>query len=262
MTTFCRTRYHYDSYTDFFRLAELCGYPVIYVDEIPRDAPDETYIISPLNGEWKGGVETSGRVIWWNLEWGLGDGAPDGVDEIWTSDRYHAQEIGARFVPLGSHPGLLGNLQPATRWAKHKWDVALLAYMGPHRRQHVVPALEQRGLRVAERGWGDERRDILEYSRCMLNVHQLDEWPCVPVQRFALAAAAAIPLVSEEMRDPYPYEPGVDFLSAAYGDVIQATVTLLGNSMGRNLAGSLHAKACGDFRFDLNVERALEGVKA
>lgn len=260
MTTFCRTRYNYDSYTDFWRLVELAGYSVIYADEIPRDAPDETYIVSPLNGEWKSGIETSGRVIWWNLEWGLGDGAPDGVDEIWTSDRYHAQQIGARFVPLGSHP-LLVKVNPALRWRAAEWDVCLLAYMGPYRRQRIIPDLETRGMRVAPNAWAQEREHVLEASRCMLNVHQLDEWPCVPVQRFALAAAAAMPLVSEDMVDPFPYVAGEDFLSAPYEDVIAVAVALLNNGQGRDYAGRLFHKACNEYRFDKNVERALEGEK-
>lgn len=261
MTIFCRTRYHYDTYTDFWRLVDLAGYQTIYVDEIPLRAQGETFIITPLNGEWKGGVQTEGRVVWWNLEWGLGDGAPDGVDEIWTSDRYHAGQIGARFVPLGSHPRLV-NVNPAMRWRTAQWDVALLAYLGPWRRQAIKPGLETKGLRVAPNAWGPDRDVVLERSRCMLNVHQWDEWLCVPVQRFALAAAAALPLVSENMTDPFPYVPGEDFLSVPHEDLIGATVTLLNNSMGRNYAGSLHARACGDYRFEKNVEKALEGVRA
>ena len=261
MTTFCRTRYHYDTYTDFWRLVDLCGYHTIFVDEIPLHAKGETYIITPVNGEWKQGVTTDGRVIWWNLEWGLGDGPPSGVDEVWTSDRYHAQQIGARFVPLGSHPALV-KVNPAARWHTAQYDVALLAYMGPWRRQGIRPGLEERNLRVAPNAWGTDRDIILERSRCMLNVHQWDEWPCVPVQRFALAAAAALPLVSEDMADPFPYVPGEDFLSAPHADLFAAVETLLRNGMGRDYSARLHAKACNEYRFDKNVEKALEGIRA
>jgi hypothetical protein len=261
MTTFCRTRYEYGSYTDFWRLVELAGYPTIYVDEIPKDAPGETFIVTPINGEWKQGIETSGRVIWWQLEWGLGDGAPPGTDETWTSDRYHAQEIGARFVPLGSHPSLI-QINPAVRWRDPRWDVALLAYMDVYRRAGIIPGLKERSLRVAPNGWGEERDTVLERSRCMLNVHQHDEWPCVPVQRFALAAAAAIPLVSEAMNDPFPYVAGRDFLSASYDDLFPMVTVLLGNGQGRDLAAHLMHTACVDYRFDKNVEKALAGVNA
>jgi hypothetical protein len=262
MITFCRTRYQYDSYTDFWKLVQLAGYPTLFVDQIPRDAPGETFVITPINGEWKQGVETSGRVIWWNLEWGLGDGPPPGVDEIWTSDRWHAAQTGARFVPLGSHPALV-NVNPASRWnGEAAWDVALLAYMGPARRQTPVNSMKDRGLVMAPNAWGRERDNVLGASRIMVNVHQHDEWPCVPAQRFALAAASAIPLVSETMNDPFPYRPGEDFLTAAYGDIAAVADATIRHKVGRELAGSLFHRACVEYRFDKNVEKALAGAEA
>lgn len=260
MITFCRTRYTYDSYVDFWRLVELAGFRTIYIDEIPRDAPGQVFVVTPINGEWKHGIVTTGRVVWWQLEWGLGDGAPHGTDEIWTSDRYHAQEIGARFVPLGSHPALV-TVNPSMRWRQPQYDVCLLAYMGPHRRQHVIPELEARQMRVAPNAWGRERELVLQNSRCMVNVHQHDEWPCVPVQRFALAAAAAIPLVSEVIRDPFPYVADEDFLSVPYEDVIGVAASLVKGSNGRGLAARMFDKACNQFRFEKNVLKALEGVE-
>lgn len=261
MITFCRTRYTYDSYVDFWRLVELSGYPAIYVDEIPRDAPDDVFIVTPVNGEWKQGIETSGRVIWWNLEWGLGDGAPPGVGEVWTSDRWHALQTGARFVPLGSHPSLV-SINPAARWnGGAQWDVALLAYLGPARRQTPVNRMVDRGLTMAPNGWGAERDAVLTGSRIMVNIHQHDEWPCIPAQRFALAAAAAIPLVSEAINDPYPFRPGVDFFTAGYDDLPTMAEAVIRHEMGRDLAANLQRRACHEFRFDVNVEKAIEGVQ-
>ena len=42
---------HYDSYTDFWRLVELSGFPTIYVNEIDITKPG-IYITSPMNGDY------------------------------------------------------------------------------------------------------------------------------------------------------------------------------------------------------------------
>ena len=76
---FVKTRYHYDSYSDFWKLVELSGFKTVYIDEI--DFSEEClYILSPMNGEYRPFVDSklgdnsrcrSSRkcvIYLWNLE--------------------------------------------------------------------------------------------------------------------------------------------------------------------------------------------------
>ena len=73
-TIFAKTRYVYDSYTDYWRLVELSGFPICYVDEMDVYNPANIYIISPMNGEIYDFMNIARRVdhistlYQWNLE--------------------------------------------------------------------------------------------------------------------------------------------------------------------------------------------------
>lgn len=267
---FVRPRFWYDSYTDYWRLVELAGFPTCYEDEFDAENADATYILTMLNlgamaraGDgWK---TAKARLIYWDLEWSdesYVDRIP-GLHEFWTSDRSYAAQRGYTFVPLGSHPRLV-NVNPTARWnGGAQWDVSVLAYMGPPRRQDVWNELGRRGLRLAPTGaWGDERERQLEGARVLLNIHQHDAYPCVAAQRFALAAAAAIPLISETIADPYPFEVGRDFVQASKRDLPAVVEVFLAHGHGTALAANMLRTACEDFRFERNVMRALDGGTA
>jgi hypothetical protein len=60
----------YGSYVDFYRLADLSGYPIIHQSQIEWDNPNETYILCPLNGavlEWAKQPRQC-KLIGWQLE--------------------------------------------------------------------------------------------------------------------------------------------------------------------------------------------------
>jgi hypothetical protein len=252
---FAQTQHHYDSYTDYWRLVELADYPICAVGELDPDS-DNIYIITPVNGEWSNGWENpKAKIVAWLLEWY--DECPQipGVSEYWTSDRWYAQQLGVRYVPFGSHPKLV---EATYTPARAKWDVALLAYLAPQRRSAVITQLKELGLSVAPNGWGDVRNDVLAHSKMMLHIHQHTRFPCVPVQRFALAACAGLPLLSERMHDAYPMQDA-DFESAAYSALAQRAKDLLNNAAFRGTATALSKRLCFEFNFGANVKRTLEG---
>ncbi len=198
---FARPRTNYDSYTDLYRLITLSGYPLVYFDEIDP-ASDNTYILTLRNGEnehgWSGDVKA--RIILYDLEWRLeGDPPPiPGVREVWAGDEWYAKQIGARYVTLGSHPEL--NLVVSDE-ADKATDVIMLSYM-TNRRIQMAVWLQQRGLHLTPNGWGEVRHRNLLGSRVMLHVHQHDHVATVAPQRFALAAAYRLPLISEAVCEP------------------------------------------------------------
>jgi len=204
-TVFVKTAWHYKTYEDFFRLAALSGYPVIPLSELNPAHDSKTYIITPLNGEWSAGWNNPrARIIHWDLEWRHAHDYPHipGVAEVWGSDAWYCMQNGLRYVTLGSHPDLPLHPLPATP-EPPKWDVAFLAYMNP-RRAMIAAQLQQAGITIAPNGWDEERHQILTHVRAMVHVHQWDEFMCIAPQRWAVAAAYQLPIISE--------------MCAAYGD--------------------------------------------
>lgn len=206
---FCRPRMHYQSYTDLYRLIELAGYPLVFLDEIDPQS-DNCYICTLYDNMnhpgdmavWaKGWPGAKAKIILYDLEWHLGDNslpAVPGLAEIWAADAYYAKLIDARYVPLGSDVRL--PLTAITRNGQYEYDVATLTY-NTWRRQRAIEDLQTHGLTVAPNDWGEARDRILERSRLMIHIHQLDNVPTVAPSRFAIAAAYHLPLITETLGD-------------------------------------------------------------
>lgn len=257
---FCRTRHNYDSYQDFWRLVELSHYPTIYVDEIEPDS-DHCYIYSPNNGEtingWPG---AKARIVWYQLEWETHPNdtgpLPDGVAEKWTMDAGHAQRIGAKYVPIGSHPQLAGD--KLYHQLDH-YDTALMAYLGPPRRSTLLHELWRRNLTVAPNGWGNRRDFLLRSSRSMLHVHQHADIRGVAALRVALAAAYSLPYFSEQVDDPGVYPEG-SILYADYQylvDFAHNWLTDERNQMMIDYGRNLHRFLCVEKPFRYWIEAAV-----
>lgn len=204
MIIFLRTRHEYHSYSDWFKLAELSGYSIRYLDEIETfDAPDNVYIIAPVSGEWRHWPKgyTQGRMILYQLEHNI-DGehfTPEAVSEVWAGDKWQADKCGFRYVPMGSHEGLGRNMAD-----KHEkiYDVSQIAYQ-TYRRQNITRQLLEAGLRLSpnENLWNFSRSLALVQSEIMLHVHQWDNIPAIAPLRWCLAAAHHLPIVSEQVAD-------------------------------------------------------------
>lgn len=264
MTTyFVRTRHHYGTYDDLFKLAELSGYPVIYLDEIEQhDALGNVFIISPVNGEWlhweRGRYR--GKLILWQLEWLQVDGNPPPlcVDETWCSDAWEARRIGARYIPMGSHEAL-----PAFRPEQPLapvYDVAQISYQ-VYRRQEMSNKMHDLGLRLApvENLWGVDRSQVLWHSRVMVHVHQHDNVRTVAPLRWCIAAAHRLPLITEAVNDAGIFNYNVMHIDTQWlPGFVYAILNMQGaESILKTYAQLLHQKLCVDMPFRVSVERAL-----
>lgn len=199
---FARPRHTYASYEDFWRLATLSGYEVIFLDEVDTSL-EVTYIFSTPDAETgypHRFPKDKAAVIYWMLEWYDNYEIQPGVDEVWNSSHWFAQKIGAKYVPMGSHHLLCDG---EVRRDLDKWyDFAFMSYMVP-RRSNIRWALEQYNFKIAPNGWGTERTAILNRSRAMIHVHQLASVPVVAPLRRAIAASHRIQLVCEHgINDP------------------------------------------------------------
>lgn len=267
MYKFARTRYVYDSYSDFWRMVEIAGLPTCYVDEIDPGDSDCTYVTTPLTGELKSRrlLKRHCKIIFWNLE------RPDGefvskyhevveealayVDDIWVSDQtYHAMAPArTKFVVMGSRKELRLDAVPIARY-----DVAHLSYVN-YRRGHIYGQLHQHGLQVAPNGWGLERAAILNGSSLLLNVHQTEALIGEPL-RFAIAAAHSSVLVSETLAAPYPMTHNLDYFDISYGGLKAVCMHLLGTDKAYRdqIGANLHRLLCVEHEFP---KGALEQLK-
>ena len=254
--TFVRTRHVYDSYETIVTLAQLSGYDLCYPDEIDAYDASKCYIILTRNGEFNenGFPDAASRLIHWNLEW---DAYPPlaGVNETWSADKWFASTIGARYVPIGSHRNL--NCQPDAT-LPHEYDAALLAYLGPYRRGWLVNQLAEH-IRIAPNAWNPERDTILRKSRSMLNIHQREGVNAVAAQRFALAAAYRLPVITETLADSGIFDH-TTIMQADYGNMVEFAQMWLCRNDGHMLQEwgfALYDKLCVERTFRKLVDAAL-----
>lgn len=275
---FAHPEYVYDSYTDYRALAKLSGFENAYVKDIDLER-DALYIVSPINGEFRPHINyrrstlkgpSKAKVVWWNLERpdsGPGDlGKLVGsmvcnttsemfqwVDAIWVSDRYYASfDQRMTFVPMGSDDRLSGKLG----YVGKAYDWCHLSYTND-RRAAVYAELSRRGMRQAPNGWAGERDGILRSSRAMLYVHQTPAKIGAPL-RWALAAAYGIPLLCENLGDPYPLEPGRDLMMCQYEHLAMNAVGWICSEAVGKMGANLHKTLCIDHTFRKSV---LEGAR-
>jgi len=255
---FVRTRHEYGSYVDFFRLAELSGYPIIFVDEmLKHDSKDTIFIISPVNGEWNMRPKwyTEGKVILFQLEWNW-DGehnTPACVDEVWNSDKAHAERNGFKYVAMGSHIAL--NQMDINIDYKPIYDVAQISYQ-THRRQIITQQLQQQGIRLAPNSglWKSERSTALMQSRVMLHIHQREDTKGIAPLRWCLAAAHGLPLITETVPD-YGIFDDRYMMQARYETIASFTADHVKQPrILQEYSEALHQLLCEEWTFKRSVE--------
>lgn len=268
---FARTRYNYDSYTDYWKLVELSGFRTCYVDQIDLEQ-DEFYIVSPINGELRPHVTyrrsilkgpQKARIIWWNLERPDSHDRPFAresvvgpnneilqyVDRIWVSDTlYHSLDPRMQFVILGSNPWLrTADGEPPT------YDFTVMAYLNP-RRTTVLSGLT--AFRMGPNAWEPQRGKILSSSKVMLNIHQTEAPICEPL-RFALAAAYKMPIISETCADAFPLKNGISILMADYNRLAGYASEMMRKDLSWH-GERLHEELCSRWTFRTGVIKAME----
>lgn len=270
MIVFAKPRQRYNSYRDFWDLARLSGFCICAIDEVRLNS-HTIYITAcpdPEMREWEAMAAQqpvgprNAHLILWNLERPIGWAGGTGLygaqcrefmykrmfDEVWVSDRRLAQETELRYVTLGSHPELTYR---GTKAHKGK-DIVHMSVEVP-RRQTIYKHFNN----IAPNGWPPDRTIALAESKFALNVHQ-DAHPYQEPLRFALFAAAALPIVTETLIDAYPW--GSDtMLFAPFDDIVRYTKYLLSEDYGRfaEMGERGWSLLCEKLTFSACVQQAL-----
>lgn len=256
---FARPRHEYESYRDFWRLVELSGFPIVHMDEIDAES-ENVYIFSTPATHWHDGTERRGwdspraRIICYLIEWyaDVDYSVIPGV-EIWTPDAWWSKQKGLRYVPMGGHGGLRLDDNGRT-WAK-KYDVATL-FAPSYRRYAAIGQLTANAVTIAPNGWGQERHEILSQSRCMVSVHQNDGLLTVAPQRWALAAAYSLPMITETLADPGVFTANYRLMSDLQhiGEFARTWLAPENARMVEDYGRSLHQFLCEHYTFRKGIE--------
>lgn len=256
---FARPRHTYQSYADFWHLVELSGYPIIYMDEMQLDSADTCYIFSTPATHWHDGTERRGfagakaRVIYYNLEWyaNVDYRAIPGV-ELWGADKWYADQQGMKYVPLGGHPGLNDN--PEQQFEK-QYDVVTLSYLS-YRRAWMATRFDERHFKMAPNGWGEQRHFALGQSKLMVHVHQEETAKAIAPQRWALAAAYRLPMISETCNDGGIFTPS-NTLFSDYDYLADFIKLWKDEQRLEDYGHALYQTLCVDKTFKRMIEAAL-----
>jgi hypothetical protein len=239
----------YPSYSDFRRLVELSGYRAVTFKQMDFFSRAPYIVVSPEPLPQLSEFRAS--IIAWQLEY-AGDYAHnyDGfTGEVWASDKAWADAHGAKYVILGSHPGLSGEFYH--NGGALRYDVTMLGYMTP-RRQVIKSQLSDLSWPADYPGHATPERDtILKNTRIMLNVHQHDNAPYIAPQRIALAAAFHMYTISEFVPD---FGALSDYLEWSKYDDLPVMVRESGGGLG----DKLHQFLCVEQPFRKCVEEALK----
>jgi len=269
---FVRSRKPYPSYDDFWKLVELSAFEWAWADVADLAESSRLWVWPTMNMEFLGRVLTQGksrkaRVAWWYLERpdaNLPEGADavsafkaavdqglESVDAVWVSDRALARiSPNAVLAPFGSHEGLR-ELPPL----EARYDVFFVGQRTPRRRA-VIEAIEAKGLSVSPDSSGFERETALASSKISLVVGRTGRMQVVTPLRWALAAAYDLPILQEDLPDPWPLSLGTSIAMAPVAGLPEAAFGLAWSESRWDLARAAHDLLLREITFRVGVERA------
>lgn len=249
---FAKPRWDYKSYTDYWRLVELAGYPLIYIDEIDPQS-DNVYIFSQPPTDWHHGwPDAKARIIYYSLEWYLDVDyrSIPGV-ECWSPDAWYAERTGMRYVPMGGD----ARLNPEPNYKFEPVHVATL-WAPSGNRYTPMGSMVEAGVTIAPNAWDDDRHKVLQAAYAMIHAHQWADVPTIAPQRFALAAAYHLPLISETLGNAGVFDNAV--MQTTGKDMGRFIVDARQQSTPlRKAADRLYKLMCEELTFKKGIEAAL-----
>lgn len=141
--------------------------------------------------------------------------------------------IRSQFIPLGFHAGMGRRLD-----LPRDIDVLFIGTLDDSRHRRVIRFLRSKGIRVEAFGswtsrmsWGESRTQLINRAKIFLNIQRH------PGQysgyRMLLGMGNASMVLSEPVHDPFPYEPGVHYISDPLESMPETILKYLSDDAGR-----------------------------
>lgn len=255
---FVKPQIHYDSYTDFWKLVNLSGFEICFLQDINLNQ-NCIYIISPIDKQfqlsWWQRKRKNAKIILWDLERPKPRGgikadkkflSRQNFDEIWVSDPQLANDLGVRYIILGSDEKLGNN----PIWIK-RYDFTHISYENGRR-----SVIYEKIKHIGHNGWGKQRDRILRQTKFGLMVHQDNDQYIEPL-RLAIFSAYQLPIVSELVINKFPLNDYL--LTSDYSQLIDFIYKCLDNyNQLKEMGKEIKQKLCFDYRFENTVRYAIE----
>ena len=143
--------------------------------------------------------------------------------------------IPSEFVPLGFHAGM-GRLLGGAR----DIDVLFLGSMDDSRHRSALRFLRSRGVNVEALGswekgptWGEPRTQLINRAKIFLNIQRhAGQYSGL---RMLLGMGNGAMVLSEPVYDPFPYEPGVHYVSTPLDEMPVTISKYLADGTARNI---------------------------
>ena len=268
-----------EAYRDFWHLALLSDYEIVPPEAVNL-AARQTYIFPTLDQNMMECLDRVPRpdraahTVFWNLERPDARQKPGvtvdrivqdyrrGMDEIfsWVNDIWVSEKTIAamdkrtRYVVLGGHPELVPRGPEDSGL-----DVVHIGQVTP-RRERLMKLLEDASFKVGYGpGWGEERAARLRKARLMLGIDRVEGLHFGTPLRWAVAAAAGLPILQEEVPDPHPLALHESIIMVPYNSIIVAAKALFENQIGKDSKVACGAREvyCKEWTFRRGIQQAM-----
>jgi nucleotide-binding universal stress UspA family protein len=161
-----------------------------------------------------------------------------GVDLIVVTSRsrqrfLEEKGIPSRFIPLGFHPGMGRKLDLG-----RDIDVLFIGTLDDTRHRRAIRFLRSNGVNVHALGswksrefWGEARTLLINRAKIFLNVQR--HAGQYSGYRLLLGMGNNSMVLSEAIHDPFPYEPGVHYVSTALEQMPETILKYLSEDSAR-----------------------------
>jgi hypothetical protein len=170
--------------------------------------------------------------------------------------------IPSEFVPLGFHAGMGGRLDIV-----RDIDVLFIGTLDDSRHRRALRFLRASGVNVKALGswknaqtWGESRTHLINRAKIFLNLQR--HAGQFSGYRMMLGMGNGAMVLSEPVHDPFPYEPGVHYISSTLQDMPVTILQYLADDVARNrIAESGFRLATGSLTMEnsvLSVARLMD----
>ena len=169
--------------------------------------------------------------------------------------------IPSQFIPLGFHEGMGRNLGVG-----RDIDVLFIGTLDDSRHRRAIRFLRSSGIRVEATGswksaesWGESRTKLINRAKIFLNIQR--HAGQYSGYRMLLGMGNAAMVLSEPVHDPFPYEPGVHYISSPLESMPETILEYLSDDDARSsIAEAGHRFATESLTMESSMRKLMNAM--